>query len=222
MQKIEMEQDNKKYSLRGKVFEQLEEAILNGQLQPGDNLIETKLSQQFGVSRTPIREAIRQLELEGLVQLIPNKGAVVLGVTTQDIEDIYSIRMLIEGLAVRWTIDKITQEEIEELQESVELLEFYIHKKNPQHLEKFDSKFHDLIYNACKSRPLKHMLSMFHHYIQGSRASSLAIPGRAEEVLKEHKGILDAIIECDSEKAEKLMYQHIRNASQKLITQRAE
>ncbi len=219
MQKIEMELDNKKYSLRGKVFEQLEEAILNGQLQPGDNLIETKLSQQFGVSRTPIREAIRQLELEGLVQFIPNKGAVVLGVTTQDIEDIYSIRMLIEGLAVRWTIDKITQEEIEELQESVELLEFYIHKKNVQHLEKFDSKFHDLIYDASKSRPLKHMLSMFNHYIQRSRASSLAIPGRAEEVLKEHKGILNAIIDRNSEKAEKLMYQHIRNASKKLIKQ---
>ena len=90
------ENENYLVSLRGRVFSQLENEILNGKYQPGDSLIETKLSDELGVSRTPIREAIRQLELEGLVQAIPNKGAVVKGISPKDIEDIYTIRMLIE------------------------------------------------------------------------------------------------------------------------------
>ncbi|WHH57542.1 GntR family transcriptional regulator [Petroclostridium sp. X23] len=217
MGKIQIDQDNENYSLRVKVFKELEEHILNGKFQPGDSLIETKLSDEFGVSRTPIREAIRQLELEGLVRTIPNKGAVVLGVSTKDIEDIYTIRMLIEGLAARWAAEKITDEEIEQLKESVELSEFYTIKNDMQHLQKLDSKFHEIIYEACKSKPLKHTLSTFHHYIKRARATSFETPGRAKKALEEHKAILQAIIDRDGERAQKLMYEHNKNASSNLI-----
>ena len=209
--------DNQTGSLRGRVFTQLQNDILNGIYKPGDNLIETKLSDELGVSRTPIREAIRQLELEGLVQSIPNKGAVVKGISAQDIDDIYTIRMLIEGLAARWAAEKITGEELKELKEAVELEEFYTIKNDVEHLMLFDSRFHEIIFRASKSKPLMHTLSTFHHYVQRARVSSLNNPERAQLALEEHKAILQAITEHDAEKAERLTTLHVRNASNNML-----
>ena len=218
MSKVEYDDvDTQTGSLRGKVFIQLQNDILNGLYQPGDNLIETKLSEELGVSRTPVREAIRQLELEGLVQSIPNKGAIVKGISAQDIEDIYTIRMLIEGLAARWAAEKINDEELKELREAVDLEEFYTVKNDVSHLLLFDSRFHDIIFKASKSKPLMHTLSTFHHYVQRARNISLNNPERARLVLEEHKAILQAIMEHDAEKAEKLTTLHVRNASLNLL-----
>ena len=208
-------------TLRGKVFSQIQNDILNGLYQPGENLIETKLSEEMGVSRTPIREAIRQLELEGLVQSIPNKGAIVKGISAKDIEDIYTIRMLIEGLAARWAAEKITPEELEELKEAVELEEFYTVKNDISHLLRSDSRFHDIIYKACKSKPLMHTLSTFHHHVQRARSISMNSPGRARQVLEEHKAIFRAITDRDADRAEKLTTEHVRNASMNLLKQKA-
>ncbi|PYG88861.1 DNA-binding GntR family transcriptional regulator [Ruminiclostridium sufflavum DSM 19573] len=199
-------------SLRGKVFNQLRSQILTGIYKPGDSLIELRLSEELGVSRTPIREAIRQLELEGLVHAIPNKGAVVKGVTEQDVEDIFTIRMRIEGLASRWAAEKITEEEIKELKEALEFEEFYTIKNDVEQLMKFDSKFHDIIFRASKSNPLMHMLSTFHHYIQSARNNSFHIPGRPDKVFDEHKAIFEAIRKKDADTAEQLTVAHIRNA----------
>lgn len=210
------------HSLRGRVFTQLQNDILNGKYAPGESLIETRLSEELGVSRTPIREAIRQLELEGLVQSIPNKGAVVKGVSAQDIEDIYTIRMMIEGLAARWAAEKITPEEMAELQEAVDLEEFYTFKNDANHLLKSDSRFHDIIFKASKSKPLMHMLSNFHLYIQRARNASLESPVRAKAVLEEHKAILQAIMDKDPERAEQLTTQHIKNARDNLIRMKNE
>jgi len=221
MSKVEYDDvDTQTGSLRGKVFIQLQNDILNGLYQPGDNLIETKLSEELGVSRTPVREAIRQLELEGLVQSIPNKGAIVKGISTQDIEDIYTIRMLIEGLAARWAAEKITAGELKELGEAVDLEEFYTVKNDVSHLLLFDSRFHDIIFKASKSKPLMHTLSTFHHYVQRARNISLNNPERARLVLEEHKAILQAIMEHDAEKAEKLTTLHVRNASLNLLKEK--
>jgi len=220
MLRIEYE-DNESFqhSLRGKVFFHIQNDILNGKYKPGDSLIETRLSEELGVSRTPIREAIRQLELEGLVQAIPNKGAIVTGISAKDIEDIYTIRMMIEGLAAKWAAENITGEELEELKEAVELEEFYTVKNDTQHLLKFDSRFHEIIFKASKSKPLLFMLSTFHNYIQRARVTSLGSPGRAQRALDEHKAILKAIMDGDPENAERLTTEHIKNASKNLIEQ---
>jgi len=223
MSKIEHDEiEGNLNSLRGKVFTQLENDILDGKYQPGESLIETKLSEEMGVSRTPIREAIRQLELEGLVQYIPNKGAIVKGVSAQDIEDIYTIRMMIEGLAARWAAEKITPGELEEMKEALEFEEFYTIKNDTVHLLKYDSKFHDIIFRASKSKPLMHTLSSFHHYVQRARSASLSTPGRAQKVLEEHKAILQAIMDRDANRAEQLTTEHVRNASTNLLKQKAE
>ncbi|MDP4094770.1 MAG: GntR family transcriptional regulator [Bacillota bacterium] len=212
------EQENNLASLRGRIFNQLQNDIIDGKYQEGDSLIETKLSEEMGVSRTPIREAIRQLELEGLVESIPNKGAIVKGISIQDIEDIYTIRMMIEGLAARWAAEKITEEELAELKEVVDLEEFYTNKNDANHLHKFDSQFHDIIFRASKSKTLMHTLSTFHHYVQKARTASLASPGRAQKALEEHRAILQAIIERNAEKAEKLTTEHVKNASKNFIS----
>jgi DNA-binding GntR family transcriptional regulator len=216
------ENENSLSSLRAKVFNQLQNDILNGKYQPGDSLIELRLTEELGVSRTPIREAIRQLELEGLVQSIPNKGAIVKGISAKDIEDIYTIRMMIEGLAARWATEKITPQELEELKEALEFEEFYTIRNDSGHLMKFDSRFHDIIFKASKSMPLMHTLSTFHHYVQRARNASFSSPGRAQKALEEHKAILQAIMEKDSEKAEKLTTEHVRNASINLLKQKNE
>jgi DNA-binding GntR family transcriptional regulator len=218
--KVDFNDGDQAGSLRSRVFNQLQNDILNGLYEPGDSLIETKLSEEMGVSRTPVREAIRQLELEGLVQSFPNKGVVVKGISDQDIEDIYTIRMLIEGLAARWAAEKITPQELEELKEAVELEEFYTLRNDHNHLLQFDSRFHDIIFKASKSKPLMHTLSTFHHYVQKARSLSMMSPGRAMAVLEEHKAVLQAIIDKDAYKAERLTTEHVKNASSNLLKQR--
>lgn len=213
------EDDSRAGSLRSRVFSQLQNDILNGYYEPGESLIETKLSEELGVSRTPIREALRQLELEGLVQSIPNKGVIVKGITSQDIQDIYTIRMLIEGLAARWAAEKITDEELQELKDTVDLEEFYTVRNDYSHLLQSDTKFHDIIFKASKSKPLMHTLSTFHHYVQKARKMSMSSPGRAMKVLGEHKAILQAIIDKDAQKAERLTTEHVSNASSNLLKQ---
>lgn len=209
-------------SLHSRVYNRIRNDILNGVYEPGESLVELKLSEELGVSRTPVREALRQLELEGLVQSVPNKGATVRGVTEQDIQDIYTIRMLIEGLAARWAAEKITPEELEELKEAVDLEEFYTTKSNYGNLLRFDTRFHDIIFKASKSKPLMYTLSTFHRYVQKARRVSMSSPERAAEVLQEHKAILQAIIDRDADRAEKLMTEHVRNAFINLLRHEGE
>jgi len=209
--------DNDTAGLRRRVFAVIEEAILNGKYSPGESLTESRLAAELGVSRTPIREALTQLGHEGLVQLVPNKGALVMGISQKDIQDIYAIRMMIEGLAARWAVENIDEAELRELQEAIDLEEFYTSKADIGRLMSLDSNFHQILYRASKSRPLQYMLHTFHHYIQRARSQSIAAPGRAEQALAEHKAILQAIRERDGDKAELITAEHIRNASLNLL-----
>ncbi len=204
-------------SLSTRVFEELEEGILSGQIPSGENLIELKLSSEMGVSRTPVREAIRMLEQKGLVQIIPNKGAVVLGISVKDLQDIYTIRMYIEGLASRWAAEKITDEQLQELTEIVDLQEFYNIKQANGKLNDLDSRFHGKIYEFSGSRTLQHMLCDLHHMIQQYRKLSFSSLGRAEKAVQEHREILDAIARHDGDEAERLTIQHIANAKENLL-----
>ena len=207
------EKANDAAGLRRRVFAILEAAVLNGKYKKGESLTESRLAAELGVSRTPIREALTQLENEGLVELVPNKGAVVTGISPKDIQDIYTIRIMIEGLAARWAAENIAEAELRDLQEAIELEEFYTSKGDIDRLMGLDSRFHQVIYRAAKSMPLHYMLRTFHHYIQHARSQSIAAPGRARRALAEHKAIFAAISERDGDKAERLMAEHIRNAS---------
>ena len=210
----EFSSNEDKYSLRGRVYSKLRESILNGKYESGENLIEMRLASELNVSRTPVREAIRQLELEGLVESIPNKGVVVKGITLKDMEDICKIRILLEGLAARWSVGKITEENINELQETYELMEFYTKKQDIEHIEELNTKFHQIIYEATGSNILLHILKDFQVYIKLARHKSLRVPGRMEKSLKEHGDILQAIKDRNTDIAENKLTNHVINSSE--------
>lgn len=198
-----------KYSLRGRVFNRIREDILSGKYAQQEELKESTIGNELGVSRTPVREALRQLELEGLVNIIPNKGAYVTGITEKDIQDIYVIRSYLEGLCARWACEHITEEQLQELEEVVYLSEFHIKKQHHEQVLELDNKFHELIYEASNSKILRHVLSDFHHYVQRIRKITLSKPERAEKSNEEHTAILEAIRQRDGGRAETLAHEHI-------------
>lgn len=204
-----VQEEMDKYSLRGKVFNKIREDILAGNYQEKDELKEAAISKALGVSRTPVREALRQLELEGLVTIVPNKGAYVNGITAQDIYDIYVIRSYLEGLCAKWACEHITKEQIDELEEIIYLSEFHIQKEHWEQIFELDNRFHLYLYKACGSKILEHILSDYHHYVERVRKNTLSSQERARTASMEHKAILNAVINKDEEKAEKLANEHI-------------
>ncbi|MBO5260206.1 MAG: GntR family transcriptional regulator [Agathobacter sp.] len=199
------------FSLSGQVFGRIREGILSGKYAANEELKEKTLGEEFGVSRTPVREALRQLELEGLVSIIPNKGAYVIGVSLQDIKDIYEMRCLLEGLCASWAAEKITQEQLAELDENIFLTEFHAEKENWCQMVELDNRFHELLYQASGSRELSHVLRDYHQYVQRVRKVSLGYPKRVQESKEEHKAIVEALRSKDPKKAQELATKHIRN-----------
>lgn len=198
-----------KYSLHGRVFNRLREDILSGVYKPNEELRENTIATELGVSRTPVREAIKQLELEGLVNVIPNKGAYVTGISEKDIHDIYVIRSYLEGLCARWACEKQTDELISQLTEVVELTDFYIAKGNTDQIFELDNKFHELLYNASDSKRLYQLLSDFHHYVKRVRQLSLSELERGKQSNDEHRAIVEAIKSHNGQEAERLAHEHI-------------
>lgn len=204
------------YSSRQQIFEKIRQDIMDGKYKKGDSLIEQKLAEEFGVSRTPVREAMRQLEFDGLVKSIPNRGVFVNGITHQDIKDIYQIRQRIEGLAAVWAVQKMTEDEMEELQNIYDLMEFYTEKGNINKVAELNTHFHEVIFKAAKSKFLKNTLINFQAYIQWARHASIKIEGRAQAALKEHKAIVEAFRKKDESLAERLIMEHVGNSIKNL------
>ena len=235
MSQYEKEESSDRYSLRGKVFHQLREDILSGHYKEHEELREMAISEEMGVSRTPVREALRQLanklgvsrtpireairklELEGLVSIIPNKGAYVTGITRKDVEDIYAIRSLLEGLCARWATAHITEKQLDALEENIYLSEFHASKGHAQKLTELDDQFHDILYEACSSKMLEHQLRDFHEYVRRMRKQNLSGSERGLEAVLEHKQIMEAIRQKDADRAQELAALHMRNAYDNMI-----
>lgn len=206
-----------KYSLRGRVFNKIREDILNGRFKENDELREAAIGDELGVSRTPVREAFRQLELEGLIRIVPNKGAYVTGISSADVADIYEIRSLLEGLCARWATNRIPKEKLEEMEETILLSEFHLQKEHFEQLIELDNRFHMLLYEACGSKMLIHLLKDFHQYVRKQRQQTLSDRERAAEAVAEHKAIMLALKDGNSELAEKLADEHICNAYRNMV-----
>ncbi len=206
-----------KYSLSGKVFKKIRKDILSRRYQENDELKEAVIGEELGVSRTPVREAFRQLELEGLIRIVPNKGAYVTGISSSDVADIYEIRSLLEGLCARWATEKITKEKIEEMEETILLSEFHLAKEHYDQLIELDNRFHMQLYEACGSKMLIHLLKDFHQYVQKERQQTLSNRARSVAAVAEHKSIVEAIRKKDAQLAEKLADEHICNAYENMV-----
>ena len=205
-----------KYSLRGRVYNRLREDILSGKLKENEELREITIGEELGVSRTPVREAFRQLELEGLITIIPNKGAFVTGITGKDVKDIYMIRSHLEGLCARLACDHITDEQLSEMEENIYLGEFHASKGHMDQMAELDSRFHELLYEACDSKMLENLLKDYHQYVMRIRKKTLST-SRGTVSNEEHRAIMDAIRNHDPESAEKLANLHINNAYQNMV-----
>ena len=206
-----------KYSLRGRVFHKIREDILSGKYKEHEELKEVAIGEEMGVSRTPVREAFRQLELEGLIQIIPNKGAYVTGITVEDVKDIYMIRSLLEGLCARWACEHITDEQMEEMEENIYLAKFHAQKGHLEQMAELDNRFHDILYEACNSKMLEHQLKDFHEYVLRVRKKTLSNVNRGPKSNEEHEQIMEAIKAKDADKAEKLANMHMINAYENMV-----
>lgn len=202
--------------LREMVFESLREAIILGRLKPGERLMEIQLAEEMGVSRTPVREAIRKLELEGFVVMVPRKGAYVAGISLKDIVDVFEVRAALEGLAAGLAAERITDEELEQLERSL----IQVNTSSGGDINAFiegDSSFHHLIYLASRNQRLVQIITHLQEQIHRFRMTTLSQPGRTKIALDEHKKIIEAISERNTELAQTLAREHIENAEQILL-----
>ncbi|MDT3698752.1 MAG: GntR family transcriptional regulator [Thermincola sp.] len=203
--------------LREIVFETLREAIINAVLKPGERLMEIQLAEEMGVSRTPVREAIRKLELEGFVVMVPRKGAYVAGISMKDIADVFEIRAAMEGLAAGLAAERITEEELEQLERILVKIGECVQNKDLEKLIEVDTEFHDTLYKACRNERLVQIVSNLREQIQRARTASLSTPGRSKYALEEHKKIVEAVSERNVELAQMLARDHIENAENAML-----
>jgi len=203
--------------LRDIVFEALREAIINQVLKPGERLMEVQLAEEMNVSRTPVREAIRKLELEGFVVIVPRKGAYVASISINDVHELYEIRAALETLACGLAAERATPEEIEEMEKFLIREKSAIDSEDVFDTVKEDVGLHDLICKASRNERLMQMLNNLREQIYRTRAASITLPGRKRKSLEEHRLIVEAIAARDQELAQNLMQEHVEHAEEAMI-----
>ena len=202
---------HKTVSLADQVFEHIERDILSGKYERGEIITESKLSAELGVSRTPIREALRRLEQEHLIEE-SGKGSIVIGISEKDLEDIFLIRKQLECLAASMAAKNHTDEQLAELKETLELQEFYVTKADTEHVKYMDNKFHRILYKLTGSTVFYDTLVPLHRKIQKYRRASLQSKSRAEGAGLEHRKVYEAIASRDEDLAYETVLEHIENA----------
>lgn len=208
---------NEYLPLRDVVFQTLRQAILRGELKPGERLMEIHLAQKLGVSRTPVREAIRKLELEGLVLMIPRKGAIVAEITVQDLEDVLEVRMALEELAVKIACKRITQEQLEEIKRRSAEFCKTLYGDDVAACAQADMAFHDAIYEATGNRRLVQILNNLREQMYRYRMEYLKDRNMYQVLIAEHEAICEALSCHDREKAGMAIRIHIENQKESII-----
>lgn len=198
--------------LRDEVFNTLREKILKGVYKPGERLMEIHLADQLGVSRTPIREAIRMLELEGLVKMVPRKGAQVAKISKEDLQDVLEVRKALDTLSVKLACERITEDEIKLLNNAEREFEKALASKDVRDIAEADVAFHDVIHSATKNGRLKSMISNLAERIYRYRFEYIKQQSDGGKTLMlEHREIMRCIESRDVESAVKATEIHIDN-----------
>jgi len=200
---------NEYLPLRDVVFNTLRQAILRGELKPGERLMEIQLANKLGVSRTPIREAIRKLELEGLVLMIPRKGAEVAEITEKNLRDVLEVRCALEELAVQLACDRMDEEGVRELRAAAETFESILNSDDITQIAQADV--------ATDNRRLIQLLNNLREQMYRYRIEYLKKKECYPQLLNEHQTIIDAIAGHDKELATKFTSQHIKNQAETVV-----
>ena len=197
--------------LRDVVFNTLREATLKGELKPGERLMELQLAAKLGVSRTPIREALRKLELEGLVNMVPRKGAEVADITEKSLRDVLEVRKALEELSVQLACEKITEEEIEELKRVAERFKDTLDDQDVTKIAEADVAFHDVIYTATDNQKLILLLNNLREQMYRYRVEYLKKEEAYPQLIAEHEELIDNISKRNKEEATRILCEHIDN-----------
>ena len=192
-------------TLREKILETIRDAILKGSLKPGERVSEPELAERFGISRTPIREAFRQLESEGYLEVIPRKGAVVASLSERDIEEFYAIKIILEGFAARMAADNLTAKDIERLETINERLQQIAKEGDVKNFFRVHNEFHEVFIKAAGNEKLYEMVSQLVMRFKRLRLASLSQPGRMEISVEEHRNMIQAFRNHDGERADSIV-----------------
>ncbi|SMP68480.1 GntR family transcriptional regulator [Anoxynatronum buryatiense] len=203
--------------IRDIVYENLRNAIMEQRLKRGERLVENTIAEKMNISRTPVREALRQLESEGLVVHMPRRGTVVQGITREDALDIYNIREVLEGLVVRLACERRSEAEVENLHKYIEQMETAIHGNAYEKLMELHHEFNDEILQAAQSKRLSGMVKHLHEYLASMRTVSLESTERQEDALQEHREIVKAIEERRTEEGEAKARIHVQKAREAFL-----
>lgn len=203
--------------LRDVVFNTLRQAILRGELKPGERLMEIQLANKLGVSRTPIREAIRKLELEGLVLMIPRKGAEVAEITEKNLRDVLEVRKALEELAVKLACDRMTDEQMDKLKKAAKEFEEVLKTEDVTQAAETDVKFHDVIFMATDNQRLIQLLNNFREQMYRYRVEYLKKKEFHSGLIAEHEEIISCIQHARKEEAAEVVCRHIDNQVEAVI-----
>lgn len=209
-------------TLREKILETIREAILKGQLKPGEKVAEPELAERFGISRTPIREAFRQLESEGYLTVIPRKGAVVTSLSERAVEEFYAIKSILEGYAARMAAKNLTARDIEKLEGINERLGQLAAEGDVKTFFRVHNEFHELFIKAAENEKLQELINQMMLKFNRLRLASLSLPGRMEISVQEHKKIIEAFKNQDGELADNLVRKTASYGGQVLIQSMAQ
>ncbi len=210
---------NEYLPLRDVVFQTLRQAILRGEIRPGERLMEIHLAQKLGVSRTPVREAIRMLELEGLVTTIPRRGAVVADITVSDMEDVLEVRLALEELAVQIVCKKLTQEQLNEMKTLAAGFRRTLDGDDVGECAQADMVFHEAIYNATGNKRLVQILNNLREQMYRYRMEYLKDKSSHQVLAEEHAEILQALEERDEQRALEATRRHIARQKEHIIAE---
>jgi DNA-binding GntR family transcriptional regulator len=203
--------------LREVVCETLRDAVRRGILQPGERLMEIQLAEDLGVSRTPVREAIRKLEMEGYVIMMPRRGTYVADLSIRDINEVFEIRTSLESLASGLAAERINEDELEKLQRLLVEIGAYIKSGDMESIVRTDTEFHDLLYQASRNTRLVGIISNLREQLTRFRTTSMSFPGRLKATLEEHRKIVEAIAQGDEKAARKAAEHHMEKSEQTLL-----
>lgn len=217
MEKLQPIDLNNHQPLREAVCNAIRDAINNGVLKPGDRLMEIQLAEELGISRTPVREAIRKLEMEGFVVMIPRRGTYVTDISLKDVTEIYEIRISLDMLAASLAAERINDDELEEMDRQLLLTSKYNIDTEMEKIVACDSVFHDVLYRAARNERLVSIINNLRDQLTNMRGRTMAQPGRLAETLTEHRTLLDAIASRDPEAAAAAARSHIENAERTLM-----
>ncbi len=200
-----------------KVYDLLAESIIKQRLSPGERLVERNLAEKLGVSKTPVREALNRLKKEGLAEGTPYSGFFVARILTEDIEEIYELREVLEGLAAREATRKINEKQIKQLNSIIQSFENCVKGRDLEHYSSLDLKFHNLLAAISKNGRLSQTMQLFRNQTRILMSTSVVLPGRVKASLGEHKKIMKAIVSHKPDLAEQFAREHIRNVKKAVL-----